>query len=71
MLLFKAEAEIQCRLHKVASCLPADSAKINTNMKWVPDSNYAAKHTHTKSVLEQFNNLMPSDLVLLHVKNIK
>ena len=24
MLLFKAEADIQCRLHKVASCLPAD-----------------------------------------------
>ena len=36
MLLFKAEADIQCRLHKVASCLPADSAEINTNMKWVP-----------------------------------
>ena len=36
MLLFKAEADIQHRLHKVASCLPADSAEINTNMKWVP-----------------------------------
>ena len=36
ILLFKAEADIQCRLHKVASCLPADSAEINTNMKWVP-----------------------------------
>ena len=38
MLLFnfKAEVDIQCRLHKVASCLPADSAEINTNMKWVP-----------------------------------
>ena len=36
LLLFKAEADIQCRLHKVASCLPADSAEINTNMKWVP-----------------------------------
>ena len=33
---FKAEVDIQCRLHKVASCLPADSAEINTNMKWVP-----------------------------------
>ena len=31
MLLFKAEADIQYRLHKVASCLPADSAEINTN----------------------------------------
>ena len=30
MLLFKAEVDIQCRLHKVASCLPADSAEINT-----------------------------------------
>ena len=37
MLHFKAEADIQYRLHKVASCLPAaDSAEINTNMKWVP-----------------------------------
>ena len=36
MLLFKAEADIQCRLHKVALCLPADRAEINTNMKWVP-----------------------------------
>ena len=38
MLLFnfKAEVDIQCRLHKVASRLPADSAEINTNMKWVP-----------------------------------
>ena len=36
MLLFNAEVDIQYRLHKVASCLPADSAKINTNMKWVP-----------------------------------
>ena len=36
MLLFKAEADIQYMLHKVASCLPADSAEINTNMKWVP-----------------------------------
>ena len=36
MLLFKAEADIQYRLHKVASCLPADSAEINTSMKWVP-----------------------------------
>ena len=36
MLLFKAEVDIQYRLHKVASCLPADSAEINTNMKWVP-----------------------------------
>ena len=34
--LFKAEADIQYRLHKVASCLPADSAEINTNMTWVP-----------------------------------
>ena len=29
MLLFKAEADIQCWLHKVASCLPADSAENN------------------------------------------
>ena len=36
LLLFKAEADIQYRLHKVASCLPADSAEINTNMKWIP-----------------------------------
>ena len=36
MLLFKAEADIHCWLHKVASRLPADSAEINTNMKWVP-----------------------------------
>ena len=36
MLLFKAEVDIQCRLRKVASSLPADSAEINTNMKWVP-----------------------------------
>ena len=36
MLLFKAEVDIQYRLHKVALCLPADSAEINTNMKWVP-----------------------------------
>ena len=38
LLLFKAEVDIQYRLHKVASCLPlqADSAEINTNMKWVP-----------------------------------
>ncbi len=35
MLLFKVEAEIQYRLYKVASCLPAYSAEINTNMKWV------------------------------------
>ena len=35
MLLFKAE-DIQCRLHKVASGIPADSAEINTNIKWVP-----------------------------------
>ena len=34
-MLFKVEAEIQYRLYKVASCLPADSAEINTNMKWV------------------------------------
>ena len=32
MLLFKAEADIQYRLHKAA----ADNAEINTNMKWVP-----------------------------------
>ena len=32
MLFFKAEADIQYRLHKVA----ADNAEINTNMKWVP-----------------------------------
>ena len=40
LLLFKAEVDIQYRLHKVASCipLPADSAEINTNMKWVPVS---------------------------------
>ena len=38
MLLLKAEADIQYRLHTVASCLPADSAEINTNMKWVPVS---------------------------------
>ena len=31
MLHFKAEADIQYRLHKVASCLPADSAEINTS----------------------------------------
>ena len=37
MLLFKAEADIQYRLHKVASCLPADSTEMNTNMKlWAP-----------------------------------
>ena len=35
-MLFKAEADIQYRLHKVASCLPADSVEINTNMTWVP-----------------------------------
>ena len=34
-MLFKVEAEIQYRLYKVASCLPADCAEINTNMKWV------------------------------------
>ena len=33
MLLFKVEADIQYGLHKVASCLPADSAEINTNIK--------------------------------------
>ena len=33
MLLFKAEVDIQYRL---ASCLPADSAEINTNSKWIP-----------------------------------
>ena len=38
MLLFKAEADIQYRLYKVASRLPADTAEINTNMKWVPDT---------------------------------
>ena len=34
-MLFKAEADIQYRLHKVASCLPADSAEIYfyTNVK--------------------------------------
>ena len=36
MLLFKAEVDIQYRLHKLASCLPTGSAEINTNMKWVP-----------------------------------
>ena len=35
MLLFKAEVDIQCRLRKVASCLPADSAEIKPNIKWV------------------------------------
>ena len=48
-MLFKAEEDIQCRLHKVASCLPADSAEMNIKMKWVPvitvlNSNYATKH---------------------------
>ena len=48
MLLFKAEADIQYRLHTVASCLPADSAEINTNIKMVPVKQYlcATKHTH-------------------------
>ena len=36
MLLFKAEVDIQYRFHKVASCLPANSPEINTNMKRVP-----------------------------------
>ena len=46
MPLFKAEADIQHRLHKAASCLPADSAEINTNMKWVPVKQklYGTKH---------------------------
>ena len=48
-MLFKAEVDIQCRLHKVASCLPADSAEINTNMKWVPVKQ--SLHTHKISDL--------------------
>ena len=47
MLLFKAGADIQCRLHKVASRLPPDNAEINTNM-YLLNSNNATKHTHTK-----------------------
>ena len=45
-MLFKAEADIQYRLHKVVPCLPvpADSAEINTNMKWVPVKQ--SLHTH-------------------------
>ena len=50
MLFFKAEVDIQYRLHKFASCLPADSAEINTNMKYKHVSNYATKHK--KEIIE-------------------
>ena len=56
MLLFKAEVDIQYRLHKVASCLPADSAEIQTSNGYLLNSNYATKHTHTNKWL---NNLPP------------
>ena len=46
MLPFKAEVDIQYRLHKVASCLPADSAEIQTANGYLLNSNYATKHTH-------------------------
>ena len=46
-MLFKVEAEIQYRLYKVASCLPADSAEINTNMKWI-SATMQLNHTKKK-----------------------
>ena len=61
MLLFKAEADIQYRLHKVASCLPADSAVQNKHKHemgtcyW--NSNYAAKH-NKRNVIELITPLI-------------
>ena len=52
MLLFKfkAEVDIQYRLHKVASCLPADSAEINTNTKWVPVKQHTCQPIQLTSI---------------------
>ena len=48
ILLFKAEVDIQYRLHKVASCFPADSAEIQTWNGYLLNSNYHTMQLNTQ-----------------------